>query len=103
QTPAPALLATMGVGLLAIATGKTAQIITLSAFGALTLYVLSMISLLRLRQREPALARPYRVPAYPWIPIGALVLAAVCLVALFATNPGVGGVFVGLLALAWAG
>jgi ethanolamine permease len=101
KTPAAALIGTMVVGLIAIASGKTADIITLSAFGALTLYVLSMVSLLRLRRAEPDLERPYCVPAYPWIPSGALVLALVCLVALFATNPAVGGIFVGLLLAAW--
>ena len=41
----------------------TASIVTMSVFGALTMYVMSMLSLFRLRQREPDLPRPYHAPA----------------------------------------
>src|SRR5690606_32574161 len=45
QTPANALLVNMGIGILALLTGKTGEIITMSVFGALTLYIISMIAL----------------------------------------------------------
>ena len=48
----------MVLGMIALISGKTAEIITLSVFGALTLYILSMISMLRLRKNEPGLERP---------------------------------------------
>ena len=57
-TPALALVANMAFGLAALSTGRTAQIITLSVFGALGLYVISMISLFVLRAREPELRAP---------------------------------------------
>src|SRR5688572_12668069 len=53
RTPANALLINMVIGIIALLTGKTAEIITISVFGALTLYIISMISLLQLRKKEP--------------------------------------------------
>src|SRR5690606_24344328 len=67
-TPRVALAVNMGVGLVAIASGRTGEIITLSVFGALTLYVVSMAALFRLRAREPELPRPFRAVGYPFLP-----------------------------------
>lgn len=99
-TPRVALLANMSAGILAIWSGSTGEIITLSCFGALLLYVLSLAALFRLRADEPALVRPYRAPAYPWLPALALGLALLCLVALAVSHPRVFGVFVALTACA---
>jgi len=76
QTPANALFINMLIGIVALLTGKTGEIITISVFGALTLYVISMISVLKLRQREPELPRPFKVPLYPLFPIIALFIAS---------------------------
>jgi ethanolamine permease len=86
QTPANALVVNMIIGIIALLTGKTAEIITISVLGALTLYIISMISLLRLRKTEPLLARPFRVPGYPVVPIAALVIAFVSLIAMAIYN-----------------
>lgn len=88
QTPANALLANMAIGIIALLTGRTAEIITLSVFGALTLYIISMIALLKLRKTEPGLERPFKVPMYPAFPVTALVIAAVSIVAMAVYNPG---------------
>ncbi len=98
KTPVAALLVNMLVGFVALATGKTGQIITLSVFGALTLYAISMAALFRLRQSEPELERPFRTPLYPWLPALALCLALGCLVAVAISSPEVGLVYLGLLA-----
>ena len=74
------------IGILALLTGKTSEIITISVFGALTLYILSMISLLALRKKEPLLSRPFKVPAYPVFPIIALVIAIISFVAMAVYN-----------------
>ena len=76
QTPANALLANMVLGIIALLTGKTAEIITISVMGALTLYIISMIAMLQLRKKEPELHRPFRVPLYPLFPLVALVIAS---------------------------
>jgi len=82
QTPANALLVNMAVGIIALLTGRTSEIITISVFGALTLYIVSMISLLRLRKTEPGLERPFKVPAYPAFPLIALKIAVISFVAM---------------------
>jgi ethanolamine permease len=74
-TPANALLVNMGIGIAALLTNKTAEIITVSVMGALTLYFIAMLSLLQLRRNAPNLARPFSVPGYPWTPLIALVLS----------------------------
>ncbi|HEX6846524.1 MAG TPA: amino acid permease, partial [Chitinophagaceae bacterium] len=86
QTPANALLINMAIGIIALLTGKTAEIITISVFGALTLYIVSMIALLRLRKKEPGLERPFKVPVYPLFPVIALLIAVVSLVAMTIYN-----------------
>jgi len=98
-TPRAALVFNMLIGVIAILSGRTAQIITLSCFGALLLYILSMFALFRLRRVEPALARPYKALCYPWFPAVALLLSALCLVALSVSNPEIAVLFVVILAL----
>lgn len=82
KTPANALLVNMVIGIIAILTGKTGQIITIAVFGALTLYVISMISFFALRKKEPDLKRPFKVPMYPIFPAVALIIAAFSLIAM---------------------
>jgi ethanolamine permease len=86
QTPVNALAFNMVVGIIALLTGKTGDIITLAVFGALTLYIISMIALLKLRIKEPALERPFKVPAFPYFPIIALIIAVVSFAALVVYN-----------------
>lgn len=93
QTPANALVFNMLIGIIALFTGKTGEIITIACFGALTLYILSMVALFALRQREPELERPFRVPLYPVFPIIALAIASVALVAITVYNPGLAAIY----------
>jgi len=86
QTPSNALLVNMVIGIIALLTGKTGEIITISVFGALTLYIVSMIALLRLRKKEPHLDRPFKVPMYPWFPLAALSIAVFSFVAMTVYN-----------------
>ena len=86
HTPANALLLNMGIGILALLTGKTAEIITIAVFGALFLYFFSMISLIKLRMSEPELPRPFKVPFYPLFPYTALIITLVALIAMIVFN-----------------
>lgn len=97
KTPANALIFNMLFGIGALATQSTAEIIILSAFGALTMYSLSVFSLLRLRKTEPNLDRPFRTPGYPAIPYLALIISIGSLVALTVFNPKPALIFAGLL------
>jgi ethanolamine permease len=86
KTPVAALAVNLIVGIIAICFFDTAKLITLSALGAVTLYIVAMLALLRLRVREPELVRPYKTPFYPVLPIVALVLAVGALGAMSYVN-----------------
>jgi ethanolamine permease len=82
QTPANALLINMLIGIIALLTGRTADIITLSVFGALTLYIISMVAIIRLRKIAPDMPRPFKVPFFPAFPVIALTIAVISFVAM---------------------
>lgn len=93
RTPANALWLNMLIGMIALMTGKTGEIITIACFGALTLYIIATVSLLVLRRREPALLRPFKVPLYPWFPMTALVIAGISLAAMIIFYPWLAGIY----------
>ncbi|GAC1453985.1 MAG: hypothetical protein NVSMB7_16390 [Chitinophagaceae bacterium] len=101
KTPANALLINMAIGIIALLTGKTSEIITISCFGALSLYFISMISFLALRKNEPLLPRPFRVPLYPFFPVIALIISAVCLVAMVTLNGKLAFIYFAIMAIAY--
>jgi ethanolamine permease len=101
RTPAAALVTNLGVGIVALLTGQTEQIILIAVFGALTLYILSSAAVIALRIREPDLLRPYRAPLYPVSPIVAIVLALVCMGAMVWTYPWIALVYLAIVAGAY--
>jgi ethanolamine permease len=74
----------------------------MSVMGALVMYIISMASLLKLRQSEPLLERPYKAPFFPVFPLIALVCGIVCLFAVVYFNAMLSLLFVGLMAVAYA-
>jgi ethanolamine permease len=98
KTPAYALILNMCLGIMAILTGKTGEIITIACFGALGLYIISMISFFALRKKEPNLERPFTVPFYPAFPGIALVIASISIVAMTVYNPGLALIYFGVIA-----
>jgi ethanolamine permease len=101
KTPSNALLINMILGIIALVSGKTDDIITLSVFGALTLYIISMISMLRLRKNEPDLERPFRVPLYPVFPLVALIIASLAIIAMTVYNFNLALFYILLMALSF--
>jgi ethanolamine permease len=93
KTPANALLLNMLLGIGALLTGRTADIITISVFGAITLYIISMITVVVLRIKEPGLQRPFRVPFYPAFPLIAMTIAIGALLAMLVYNQHLGGIY----------
>jgi ethanolamine permease len=75
----------------------TAAMITMSVFGAIVMYIISMLSLFKLRVSEPNLERSFRAPGYPVVPAIALVLAVVCLLAMAWFNTLIGVIFLGFM------
>jgi len=102
RTPSNALLINMLIGIIALLTGRTAEIITISVFGAITLYIISMIALLRLRRTEPQLERPFKVPMYPVFPIVALIIALVSFAAMIRYNLELAGIYLLILGVCYA-
>ena len=108
RTPHYAILAGGVVGIAAIYSDKlvtiagqslTASVVTMSALGAIVMYIMSMASLIRLRRREPGMERPFRAPLYPFFPLTALTLAVVSLLAIVYYNLAISVIFlaIGLL------
>ncbi len=100
QTPHWALLAGGGVGIIGLYSGRTDELITMAAIGAVVMYIISMISLFVLRASAPAMERPYKVPFYPLFPAVALVLSVVSLLAMIYYNLVIAGIFLVLFLLA---
>jgi ethanolamine permease len=110
KTPHRAILAGGVVGIAAIYSDQlitlggqtlTANIVTLSVFGAITMYIISMLALFKLRRDEPAMARPFRAPCYPFFPAVALVGALVCMATMIYYNGLIFCVFVVMLLLGY--
>lgn len=99
KTPANALILNMVIGIGALLTEKTAEIITISVFGALTLYIISMVSIIKLRKTEPNLTRPFRVPLYPILPIVALAIACISFIAMLYYNQQLGAIYISILGI----
>lgn len=81
RTPHWALIAGGVVGLISIFAGKTNEVITISALGAVAMYCISMMSLLKMKKKLQDTAT-FKTPLYPWFPIIALLLSFVCLIAI---------------------
>jgi len=108
KTPVKAILAGGVVGIAAIFSDSlieigglplTANIVTMSVFGAIVMYIMSMAALFKLRASEPNLERPFRAPFYPVFPAIALVCALVALVTMIYFNVLVFALFCGLFLL----
>lgn len=110
KTPHRAIIAGGIVGIAAIFSDEwitfggqtlTANIVTMSVFGAILMYIIAMISLFRLRKVSPHLERPYVAPLYPLFPGFAMISAIICLVAMVYYNFTVALVFVAFLAVGY--
>jgi ethanolamine permease len=85
QTPHWALVAGGLVGLICLYTGSTDKIIIISALGAVVMYCISMVSLLKMKRKLKSEAA-FKTPFYPWFPIIALVLSFICLLSIIWYN-----------------
>ena len=89
RSPARAVGLTVLVGGLATLSGRTDALITLSVLGALGVYVVSMLAVIKLRRSEPGLERPFRAPLHPWLPSVAIALSLVAFVSVGVGSPAV--------------
>jgi ethanolamine permease len=110
KTPHRAILAGGVIGIAAIFSDEwiqiggltlTANIVTMAVFGAILMYIISMLSLFKLRRTELAMIRPFLAPFYPYFPAFALVAAFVCLLTMIYFNPLIFGIFVLFIVLGY--
>ena len=59
QTPSNALLVNMAIGIIALLTGKTSEIITISVFGALTLYIRIYDSIIAVKKKRATIGTAF--------------------------------------------
>jgi ethanolamine permease len=71
----------------------TASIVTMSALGAIVMYLISLAALIRLRTKEPSLLRPFHAPVYPVFPLLAMAIALTALIAIVWNNPEISAIF----------
>ncbi|HVE22238.1 MAG TPA: ethanolamine permease [Acidocella sp.] len=110
QTPHIAIIAGGVLGIAAIFSDQliviagqslTANIVTMSVFGALLMYIISMASLFKLRRSQPDMNRPFRAPFYPVFPAFALLSAMVALIAMIYYNFLIFVIFAVMLAIGY--
>lgn len=108
QTPHRAIIAGGIIGIAAIYSdgiinlqgmSLTAAMITMAVFGAIVMYIISMLSLFKLRKTEPNLERAFSAPGYPIVPAIALTLAVVCLIAMVWFNLVIALIFLGFMVI----
>jgi len=71
--------------------------ITMAVFGAIVMYIMSMLSLFKLRRSAPEMPRSFHAPGYPIVPGIALLLSVVCLLAMLWFNPVIGALFFAIM------
>jgi APA family basic amino acid/polyamine antiporter len=87
RTPAAALLLHGLVAGVLTLTGTYSDLLTMTAFSSLLFNVLTVVGLFVLRRRQPELARPYRVWAYPVVPLLFVAVALFFLVYMPVADP----------------
>ena len=107
RTPHWALILGAVIGLISLFTGTTLIVITISALGAVVMYSISMISLMKLK-KDNDFQSSFKTPFYPWFPIIALFLSLVCIGAIIYYNLMLSliffaGLFVALLVFRFSG
>jgi len=86
-TPGPALVFVSAVILGLAVTGAFEFLIRFMMTVAITVDLVVLSGIFRLRRLRPELARPRRVPLYPWIPAAAVLLHVIVLAVIVLTQP----------------
>jgi len=101
RTPGVAILAMSGWGAVLVLSGRYEQLYTLVIFAIWILYAMSIAAVIVLRRKRPDLARPYRVPGYPIVPVLFVAMAIALLFSTLIESPreslmGLAFIFVGV-------
>jgi APA family basic amino acid/polyamine antiporter len=87
HTPSSALIFLGSIAALLALTGTFEELYSLFVFAVWIFFALTAIALLRLRQKEPNLSRPYRAWGYPGTPLTFLAAAVALTVNLWMVRP----------------
>ena len=87
RTPTGSLLFLGCVGILLALSGTFEELYSLFVFALWIFFALTAIAVLRLRQKQPDLVRPFRLWAYPWPPLIFLLAAIALTFNLWALRP----------------
>ncbi|ATW28554.1 ethanolamine permease [Candidatus Formimonas warabiya] len=103
HTPHWALLVPGLVGIAFVLTGLTSMVITISVFGAVALYLISLVSFFVLRKKEPDLKRPFKVSHGYLIGGLSFVMGLFCLysVIVYNTTAIIWVILIYAIAIAW--
>ena len=96
--PTRAVLFSLAIALALILTGTFGAVLAFAGFTLMLSSLLTVLGAVRLRRREPALSRPFRIPWYPWPPLVYLSLTTATLLVVAWSNPW--PVLIGICALA---
>lgn len=81
------------IGVFSIFFLNTSNLVILSTIGAVVVYVISMLSLFKLRRSQPGMERPYKAPFYPLFPAIAMVIGFIALASMIYLYQGLSALF----------
>jgi basic amino acid/polyamine antiporter, APA family len=87
RTPGSAILFEFVLASIFALTGTFEELTSLFLFATWIFYGLAVAAMIRMRQTEPGLLRPYRCRGYPWVPASFLAGAAALTVTLWLARP----------------
>lgn len=87
RTPTTAIIVLCAMAILYALTGTFEQLLTYVVFCGWLFYALAAAAIFIFRRRQPLLARPYRVPGYPFTPAAFIAFALVVVVNTVITQP----------------
>ena len=100
-SPTTALLLSAIVAGAFVLSGVVQRVIAICAFFFVASYVLSFVSVIVLRRREPELPRPYRAWGYPWTTLLVLAGSVAFLVGAVLSDTRQSLVAIALVAVSW--
>src|SRR5262249_23603317 len=80
RVPVRAIVCQSLLAALIVIVGNFESLLEYFAVAGWLFFGLTALSLIQLRRKSPELPRPYRVPAYPWLPIAFATISAALLV-----------------------
>jgi APA family basic amino acid/polyamine antiporter len=97
ETPYVALLIQGVWSIVLAATGTFEQLYTYVIFTGWIFYAAAVLAVVILRRKRPKLARPYRVWAYPVLPVAFAAAALIIIMNTLARSPGESGIGLGIV------